>query len=258
MAWNLPDLPTDNVTIASVANWATKVIDSLRYLKGLDGDITLEDDIITTHLVDGVDVNAHKARHEAAGGDALSAPVAIAAMPALTDGYVWKGDATNRPAEVAFPTRTLSAANDTVTEGYYAATTLSTVDPDLTPANILSGITIFGKAGTLSLTVTEEWAADNTTSTTESDWVTKRQVTVTGNKIMVWIQFLTANNATSGYTRILVDDVEKLNNSGYLSVASYSSTTHYIGAGGVVKFQIHAAGGNPVTGRSGMVSFTGV
>ena len=45
-------------------------------------------------------------------------------------------------------TQTLSDANDTVNAGYYAGTTLSAVDADLDVANIKSGITIFGKAGT--------------------------------------------------------------------------------------------------------------
>ncbi|MFH1412803.1 MAG: DUF1566 domain-containing protein [bacterium] len=47
-------------------------------------------------------------------------------------------------------TQTLSAANSTVNAGYYAATTLETVDTDLTAANISSGITIFGVAGSAS------------------------------------------------------------------------------------------------------------
>ena len=45
-------------------------------------------------------------------------------------------------------TNTLSDANDTVAAGYYESTTLSAVDTDLTGANIVSGKTIFGKAGT--------------------------------------------------------------------------------------------------------------
>lgn len=45
-------------------------------------------------------------------------------------------------------TRTLSPNNDTVLAGYYAATTLSTVDVHLAPANIKPGVTIFGKVGT--------------------------------------------------------------------------------------------------------------
>lgn len=43
--------------------------------------------------------------------------------------------------------KTLSAANETVNRGHYAATTLSAVDADLAAANILSGVTIFGFAG---------------------------------------------------------------------------------------------------------------
>lgn len=46
------------------------------------------------------------------------------------------------------PTNTLSTANDTVSAGYYDATTLSAVDTDLTAANIKSSKTIFGIAGT--------------------------------------------------------------------------------------------------------------
>lgn len=45
-------------------------------------------------------------------------------------------------------TKTLSAANEIVAAGYYAATTLSTVDGDLAPANIKSGVVIFGFTGT--------------------------------------------------------------------------------------------------------------
>ena len=46
-------------------------------------------------------------------------------------------------------TKTLSAASDTVAEGYYAATTLSEVDTDLVAGNIKCGKTIFGVTGTL-------------------------------------------------------------------------------------------------------------
>lgn len=45
-------------------------------------------------------------------------------------------------------TKTLSAANDTVDAGYYAATTLSAVDADLAVGNIKSGVVIFGFTGT--------------------------------------------------------------------------------------------------------------
>jgi len=45
-------------------------------------------------------------------------------------------------------TKTLSSANDTVSAGYYEATTLSAVDADLAAANIKKGADIFGKVGT--------------------------------------------------------------------------------------------------------------
>ena len=44
-------------------------------------------------------------------------------------------------------TQTLSAASEVVAAGYYAATTLSTVDTDLTAANIATGEVIFGITG---------------------------------------------------------------------------------------------------------------
>ncbi|MFH1413115.1 MAG: DUF1566 domain-containing protein [bacterium] len=47
-------------------------------------------------------------------------------------------------------TQTLSNSSESVSAGYYETTTLSTVDADLTAANISSGITIFGVAGSAS------------------------------------------------------------------------------------------------------------
>jgi hypothetical protein len=47
-------------------------------------------------------------------------------------------------------TKTLSAANDTVAAGYYAATTLHAVDADLAAGNISTGVTIFGINGSAS------------------------------------------------------------------------------------------------------------
>lgn len=44
-------------------------------------------------------------------------------------------------------TQSLSPANENVTAGYYAATTLSAVDGDLVTSNIKNGVTIFGVAG---------------------------------------------------------------------------------------------------------------
>ncbi len=44
-------------------------------------------------------------------------------------------------------TRTLSAESETVAAGYYEATTLSAVDPNLTADNIRGGTTVFGISG---------------------------------------------------------------------------------------------------------------
>ena len=46
-------------------------------------------------------------------------------------------------------TVTLSAASATVSEGYYAATTLTNVDPDLAATNIRVSTVVFGQTGTL-------------------------------------------------------------------------------------------------------------
>ena len=48
------------------------------------------------------------------------------------------------------PTRTLSAADETVAAGYYAGTTLSAVDANLAAENIKAGLTIFGNTGTFT------------------------------------------------------------------------------------------------------------
>jgi hypothetical protein len=51
-------------------------------------------------------------------------------------------------------TRTLSDATTTVEAGYYAATTLDAVDPDLATANVRAGVTLFGVAGDPDVVVT--------------------------------------------------------------------------------------------------------
>ncbi len=56
-------------------------------------------------------------------------------------------------------TKTLSAANDTVAAGYYAATTLSAVDADLAAANIKTGVVVFGVTGTYDTEAAQPAAA---------------------------------------------------------------------------------------------------
>lgn len=72
---------------------------------------------------------------DAVAGDILSGKIA------WVDGVAVTG---------TIDTQTLSAASETVSVGYYNATTLSAVDADLIAGNIQSGITIFGVAGSAS------------------------------------------------------------------------------------------------------------
>ena len=149
MAWTAPrDWVADEIVTAAVMNSAVR--DNLRYLKGLAGAITFSDDIITAYNVDGVDVSAHESRHVSGGADDIDSALVIAAMANLTENKVWKGNGSNRPAEVDFPTKTLNPANENVLAGYYAATTLSAVDADLAVGNIRGGVTIFGFLGTIA------------------------------------------------------------------------------------------------------------
>ena len=64
-----------------------------------------------------------------------------------TDSLEAIADAIAAIAAIVGPAKTLSAANDTVEQGFYAATTLDAVDADLAAGNIKHGVTIFGKAG---------------------------------------------------------------------------------------------------------------
>lgn len=57
-------------------------------------------------------------------------------------------------------TKTLSADSETVEEGYYAATTLSAVDPDLAVGNIRSGTMVFGLLGTAPIPSGDAAAGD--------------------------------------------------------------------------------------------------
>jgi len=85
-------------------------------------------------------------------------------------------------------TQTLSAANETVSAGYYNATTLSVVDSDLASANIVSGKTIFGFAGTVPAAIDYsqqslvEWDDYKTGDETgeESTWTNTAGTATTG------------------------------------------------------------------------------
>jgi hypothetical protein len=88
---------------------------------------------------------------------------------------------------------TLSAGSETVSEGFYAGTTLSTVDADLAAANIKKDVVIFGVTGTFTTTATPITAS--TVKTGLIGWAGGVQVTGAGT------QTLSAANSTvnAGY-----------------------------------------------------------
>ena len=73
----------------------------------------------------------------------------------IFNGAAWVSDLT----DIAVTAQSLNPANDTVTAGYYAATTLHAVDADLATGNIRAGVTIFGITGKTEVVDTTEAAA---------------------------------------------------------------------------------------------------
>jgi hypothetical protein len=75
-------------------------------------------------------------------------------------------------------TKTLSNANDTVSAGYYAATTLSAVDTDLASGNIKKNTSIFGIAGDSNVVDTSSGdAATTDIASGKKAWVDGAEVT---------------------------------------------------------------------------------
>ncbi len=109
----------------------------------------------------------------------------------------------------ALATQTLSAANDTVTAGNYDATTLSLVDTDLAAGNIKSGVTIFGKTGTIALPDTGQVTSYATTFPDDADYnpaatqpsytLTDSNATVTDNRTgLIWVRDGTGAGCNNG------------------------------------------------------------
>ena len=95
-------------------------------------------------------------------------------------------------------TRTLSTTNDTVDAGYYAATTLHAVDPDLATNNIRSGVTIFGVTGkTEVVDTTSGNAVASDVRSGQVAWV--QGVAVTGTIETVTLSGTTTNLAAGYY-----------------------------------------------------------
>jgi len=95
-------------------------------------------------------------------------------------------------------TATLSPANDTVSNGYYLATTLHAVDPDLATNNIRSGVTIFGFAGDSNMVNTSSGnAVAGDVKSGQVAWV--QGAAVTGTIATVTLSGTTTNMAAGYY-----------------------------------------------------------
>ena len=109
--------------------------------------------------------------------------------------------------------RTLSASTDTVQSGYYAATTLSTVDGDLSAGNIKKDVVIFGKTGTYLRCVPDTGQpTPGYTDTTGEDCdynpsATQMSYTDNGNTVtdnltgLMWVENGTSSGCYDGNTR---------------------------------------------------------
>lgn len=156
------------------------------------------------------------------------------------------------------PTKAIVATNDDYEAGYHEGNPggLAAIDTDLAPANIKEGIAIFGKLGTLALTLTltEQWAPNDysTDEASGTDWKTVEETNLTSGKFIAWIQGRGVDPA-AGSIRILVDEVQKL----ISSSIPYAAAVHYGGDYGVVKLQIKTNNADywvSVGGRAGMYS----
>ena len=130
----------DNGTFSLTASSTDQSITGGYYSGGtLLGDA----DLITTNIKSGINIfgiNGDSNVVDTSSGDAVAGDL-------LSGKIAWAGGLS---IIGTIPTQTLSSDNDTVLGGYYATTTLSTIDTDLVAGNILSGATIFGIPGNVS------------------------------------------------------------------------------------------------------------
>lgn len=118
------------------------VVPATGYTDGVDDATTIDlavvdPDLVATNIATGVAVLGVTGTY-----DTSVTPITAATMKTGLEGWV------NGSKVTGSGTQTLSNANDTVTAGYYEATTLSTVDADLAVGNIKTGVSIFGITGT--------------------------------------------------------------------------------------------------------------
>ena len=127
---------------------------------------------------------------DTSSGDATAGEI-LATRKAYVDGSEVTG---------SIATQTLSPANDTVDAGYYAATTLSTVDADLATGNIKSGETIFGIAGDSNVVDTSSGDA------VAGDILTGKKAYVAGSQVTGNVAAGSSVTGTDGDLEVAIQD----------------------------------------------------
>jgi len=147
-------------------------------------------------------------------------------------------------------TATLSPANDTVSNGYYLATTLHAVDPDLATNNIRSGVTIFGFAGDSNVVNTSSGnAVAGDVRSGQVAWV--QGAAVTGTIATVTLSGTTTNMAAGYYAATNLAQVAT-----NLATANIKAGITIFGVAGNTNV-VDTSTGNAVAGdvRSGQVAW---
>jgi len=180
-----------------------------------------------------------------------------AAAPDILSGK--KAFVNGLPVTGTVATQTLSAANSTVSAGYYSATTLDAVDSDLATGNIKAGATIFGVAGKTEVVDTTE----GTSPAVAADILSGKKAFVNGLPVTGTIatQTLSAANSTVSagyYSATTLDAVDAdlasafVNGSaviGSLATQTVSNTTVSQPAGNYAAFNLSTVDSDLATGN---------
>jgi len=138
----IPVKIADNaVTGGTVSGTSILLTPPTGYYDGIATVSTTSDVFISSNIKSGVDIFGVTGSYTSL--DTSDATAAISDILLSKTAYVNGSKITG-----TMSTQTLSSANDTVSAGHYAATTLSAIDTDLVVSNIKSGVNIFGKVGT--------------------------------------------------------------------------------------------------------------
>jgi hypothetical protein len=195
------------------------------------GSVAGDADLVTGNIRSGVSifgVSGDSNVVDTSSGDAAAGDI-LSGKKAWVDGSEVTGNVA---------TQTLSADSSTVSAGYYAATTLPTVDSDLAEANIKSGVTIFGVAGSYPLAaVPKTGQTDLYAIGDDGDlekgvaWPSPRFTdngdgTVTDHLTgLIWLQNANCANRLSNWATALAD-VTSLNTNGTMNGRNCGDTSN--------------------------------